>query len=228
MWKIWAEAYDRSLSPQNRAARGNAHRRVMVRFNDAERSHLTSLCERARALVGMCPRLSATPLRLVGVRQELENGYPHTHGDTICLHYPRFFDLAEKDQLSILVHEWIHVYQRFFPIPLHKYLFEVENMRVVGLRTAHPDSETVRRNPDVNDLIYTTLSKGGRYSLLTLREGAQSLTDSEMRHYDEDNRLVQVSKLVPDNEHPFEWVAYSLTRKIVDNRLDPRIASVYF
>lgn len=176
----------------------------------------------------MCPRLSATPLRLVGVRQELENGYPHTHGDTICLPYPMFFDLSQREQLSIIVHEWIHVYQRLFPIALHKYLFEVENMRVVGLRSMHPDRDRVRRNPDVNDLIYTTISEGGSYSLLTLQEGAQSLKDSQMTHYDEANRPVKVSMLVPDKEHPFESVAYSLARKIVDKRLDPTIASRYF
>ena len=97
------------------------------------------------------------------------------------------------------------MYQRRYPIPFHKYLFEVNDLKMVRLTSAHPDFLSVRRNPDVNDVIYS--SGEGKFSLPLLKNEARSLVDVRTGHYGSDGVLSRVSPATPSAEHPFEAVA---------------------
>lgn len=224
-WQYWADFYDTSLSSLNLQARGGA-RRVLVQFTSKERDRLHELCRRARVKVKGCPRLRGSPLKIIGFKDDFENGYPHTHSDTIFLSCPKFFTIPESEQLSILIHEWIHVYQRKYPIPFHKYLFEVKGLKMVGLISTHPDYLSVRRNPDVNDVIYS--SQEGAFSLPLLQKDAQSLGDVRTGHYESNGVRSSISPSTPSAEHPFETVAYNLSEAILSGDLDPKIAVRYF
>ena len=224
-WRDWAEFYDKSLSALNRQARSGS-RRVLVEFTSKERGRLRELCLEARAKVKGCDRLRASPLKIIGFGDDFENGYPHTHSDTIFLPCPKFFRMSAREQLGILIHEWIHVYQRRYPIPFHKYLFEVNGLKMVRLTSAHPDFPSVRRNPDVNDVTYSV--EDGKFTLPLLQEEARSLVDVRTGHYGSDGVLARVSPATPSAEHPFETVAYNLTEALLSENLDPKMAKRYF
>ena len=228
IWQVWADFYDRRLTSANKAARQNRLNRNIVKFNRAEKEQLRRIITKARKLTTMCPRLNRTPIKILGVREELENGYPHTHADTIFLPHPKFFKEPEVDQLSIFIHEWIHLYQRKFSIPFHKYLLGIRELRIVGLTSEHPQHEHVRQNPDLNDLIYLDKSTD-RYVLPILRKNATNLNEYDLREYDAQNIFKKGHTVsLPENEHPFEWVAYDLTRSILSKTIDREMAAAYF
>lgn len=228
IWRVWTDFYDRRLTSSNKAARQNRLKRKIVKFNRAEKAQLRRIIAKARKLTTACPRLNRTPIKILGVREELENGYPHTHADTIFLPHPKFFDQPESEQLSILIHEWIHLYQRRFSIPFHKYLMEIRDLRIVGLTSEHPQHQLIRQNPDLNDLIYLDQSDD-RYVIPILRKNATDLKEYDLREYDAQNIFKKsVASPSPENEHPFEWVAYDLTRSILSKTVDVDMASTYF
>lgn len=228
IWNLWADFYDRRLTSANKAARRNQLNRSIVKFSRAEKNQLRRIIAKARQLTTACPRLNRTPIKILGVREELENGYPHTHADTIFLPHPKFFNQPETEQLSILIHEWIHLYQRKFSIPFHKYLMEIRNLRILGLTSEHPQHERIRQNPDLNDLIYMNTSDG-TYVLPILHQNAGHLNEYDLRAYDARNLLKNTDASPhPENEHPFEWVAYDLTRSILSKTVDVDMAATYF
>lgn len=224
-WWSWADFYDTSLSPLNRKARAGTHR-TLVDFTSDQRAVLRDLCIQARSKVLHCPRIRNSPLRIRGVEEAFENGYPHTHSDTIFLPCPKFFEMSSDAQLEVLIHEWIHVYQRMNPIPFHKYLFEVEKFEIVGLTSSHSDFASVRRNPDVNDLIYSNGS--GEFSLPHLDKDARSLKDVRTAIYGPNRKRRSLIPSNPSTEHPFEKVAYNLSKSLISGTADDRITSRYF
>lgn len=117
---------------------------------------------------------------------EIENGFPHTHEDTIFLPTTVFAKSAEY-LCSIIQHEKIHLVQKQKPFETNKVLLEQKNMQV-----SHFDwDENGRRrsNPDINRIIYTD-TDGSTIS-------SQFTTDAKTLGDIEDVR-----------DHPYEMMAY--------------------
>lgn len=153
-------------------------------------------------------------------KYNIENNYPHTHGDTIF--FPNlYFTLPRSERTNLLVHEKIHIYQRYYPIPYHKILFNHYNLKVKQLLFTHEDFENVRQNPDNNLLIYTD---DNEYTLPVFMDNPSSIADVKHKVYNEHNNVTSYSEL-NKNEHPNETFAYYLTDAILKNEIPNYIKS---
>jgi hypothetical protein len=141
---------------------------------------------------------------------------PHTHGDTIFL--PKGWEqkedviLYKNEMTSVLIHEKIHIFQRFYPIETHNYIFDVLGFDVFSsydafiyskLETISKDDNVIRKkkgirlNPDTNSIIYSD-SNGSPLIPYFTTEGKNIISDVR--------------------DHPYEIMAYSLTDIIILKR----------
>ncbi len=167
-------------------------------------------------------RLYSLPwkIKFFNNKYNIENNYPHTHNDTIF--FPNmYFTLSQSERINLLIHEKIHIYQRYYPIPYHKILFNYYNLKVKQLVFTHQDFENVRQNPDNNLLIYTD---NNEYILPVFIDNPSSIADVKHKVYNKHNNNTSYSKL-NKNEHPNETFAYYLTNAILKNEIPNFIKS---
>jgi hypothetical protein len=143
---------------------------------------------------GRHKRLYNIPWKIVFFHPDVEGGFPHTHVDVIMLPFYMIANRDSKDVVKTLIHEKIHIYQRFYPIPTHNLLCDVWSLRVESLRD-HPKTND-RRNPDASDIVY----KVGR-------------EDSIRPTYK--NNATHLSHIHDRRDHPYEIMAYILTDMLV-------------
>jgi hypothetical protein len=118
-----------------------------------------------------------------------EEGFPHTRMDIIFLS-PKVISYTDDNLTRILIHESIHIYQRYNITEINKYL--KDNKYTVSRRR---DSEPLMRaNPDLDEYIYKD------------RDGEEML-------YKYKSSMPQgINDIVPSkNEHPFEKMAYEIS-----------------
>lgn len=140
----------------------------------------------------------------------IENTFPHTHSDTIFLH-SNHFNLRKKSRISTIIHEKIHVYQRLFPIPYHKMLFDVYKLKIHSYLPTHPKIDQIRKNPDNNWLVY---KDGNEIILPLIKENATTLSDVVYTKLN-NNKVESKYASLPLNEHPNETFAYFITEMIL-------------
>jgi hypothetical protein len=157
-------------------------------------------------------------LRFLDAKHFIENNFPHTHADIIFLP-STFFNFSNKQRVNTLIHEKIHVYQRLFPIPYHKMLFDIFNLKIYSYLPTHEKFFMVRQNPDNNLLIY---KDGNEYTLPILAQQPKSLHDVSFIPFNSNDKTTKYSKL-PTNEHPNETLAYYLTSVIQDSSVPQNI-----
>lgn len=113
---------------------------------------------------------------------DYEFGLPHTHNDIIILNKDNIYD---NDLVTILIHERIHVYQRLFPYDIEEYLL-YNNFEKIAKKT---DKDRV--NPDTDEYIYAK--------------------DGIIFECKIDNNKVKCTRNNSKYEHPFEYMAYTLS-----------------
>lgn len=113
---------------------------------------------------------------------DYEFGLPHTHNDIIILNKDNIYD---NDLVTILIHERIHVYQRLFPYDIEEYLL-YNNFERIAKKT-----DIDRVNPDTDEYIY---AKDGLIFECKI-----------------DNNKVKCTRNNSKYEHPFEYMAYTLS-----------------
>ena len=113
-----------------------------------------------------------------------EGGYPHTRNNIIIL--PN-----NLTSIDTLIHEKVHIYQKMYPEDIQIYLKENGFVKYYELI----NRENHRANPDLDNWIYkkNNLILETRYN-----ENPKSITDVLNKDY--------------TNEHPFEYMAYSIER----------------
>ena len=116
---------------------------------------------------------------------DYEFGLPHTHNDIIILNKDNIYD---NDLVTILIHERIHVYQRLFPQDIQEYLLYNDFKRIAI------KSDIDRVNPDTDEYIYA-------------RNGV--IYECKI-----DGNKVKCTKNNSKYEHPFEYMAYSLSESL--------------
>lgn len=218
MEKQYYNYYNTSLNKLNKSLRNYLINPKAIYYpNLYEHIVLTIDLFRTNNYINSFRRLYALPWKIVFLKQELsiENNYPHTHGDTIF--FPSsFFQLSTNERISLLIHEKIHVYQRYFPVPYHKILFNHFHLKVDRLLSTHPSFEKVRQNPDNNQLIYTDQ---GEYTLPLFTNHPTSIADVTFKTFNKHNKNTIYTALTSKNEHPNETFAYFLTNAVMKNNL---------
>lgn len=209
--------YNKSLTEKNRMLRKylinskyfytpTLSQRVTLRF---DLNHVNSILK-------PFVRLHSLPwnVRFLHTKFNIENNYPHTHGDTIF--FPStFFQMSKSERIKLLIHEKIHVYQRYHPIPYHKIILHHFDLQVEQLLDTHTNYPNMRQNPDNNQLLY---SDHGQYTLPLFRKNPKTIADVEFVDFHTHNKETKYSKL-NKNEHPNETFAYYLTDSILEKNV---------
>ncbi len=180
-----------------------------------------AVAEARRLCAERAPRLlKADAWRVAFLREgaaAAENGWPHTHGDVVCLPSD-FFASGGRDfraQVETLVHEQVHVYQRRFPREAG------ELVRAWGYRPAEPryQAPLKRSNPDLDGVEYADTR--GVVTLQLYRSARpSSLADSApaaFRYSAEEGRWRPLKDAMGGQEHPWERMAYEVARCVVND-----------
>jgi hypothetical protein len=115
---------------------------------------------------------------------DYEFGLPHTHKDIIILNKDNIYN---NNLVTILIHERIHVYQRLFPEDINEYLLYNKFEKV------RKKTNNDRTNPDTDDYVY---SRNGLIYECKI---------------DSTYNSVKCTKNNSKYEHPFEYMAYTLS-----------------
>jgi len=134
------------------------------------------------------------------VNNNYEEGFPHTRGNIIFLS-STIINYSDIELTKTLIHESIHIYQRYNKEEIKKYL-EKNNFTISRLRN---NTSLMRANPDLDDYIYK--DKNGIEMIANYNsEFPTSISD--------------ISLTTLSNEHPFEYMAYTIaeeySRKILN------------
>jgi hypothetical protein len=161
--------------------------------------------------------------------ETIENGYPHTVKDTIMLPVKYYFNMFEKQsRISLLLHEFIHVYQRSYPFEFNHLLIHTLGLKVDNFIDAYY-RDTKRSNPDINKLLY---DEGGVHQVMLYNTQPKptSLADAQVRTSSSSSSSSSIietgySRLVKDyaqhvhiqSEHPYETMACILAHMLYNN-----------
>ena len=176
----------------------------IILFTEEEKNKLYTLTEKANDKLKLFKNLYNIPWKFARVTNNIDNGLPHTHNDTIYLADLYF----EKSSLDTIIHEKIHIYQKMYPekrdILYKKYNYE---------KIERENNKNRRANPDLNDFDY---KHNGKLIHSEYTENPSHLGDI---------KLVNSNKNSSINEHPDEYFAYTITHKILNgfNREDDRL-----
>lgn len=127
----------------------------------------------------------------------LENGYPHTIGGIIVLP-KRVMQYDDSRLIKLMVHEATHVHQRAYPE------FAARQVRALGfvpVRTWENHRESLRANPDTNNMIYANAD--GMECNPVLHQDARSLSEVSLKPY----RTYPGFTHIQNPEHVFEIIA---------------------
>jgi len=120
-----------------------------------------------------------------------EEGFPHTRTDIIFLS-PKIINYNETDLTTILIHESIHIYQRYNKTDMNKYLQD-KGYTVSRRRDSEP---FIRANPDLDEYIY------------------KDKTGTELLYLYKSSMPTSINDIIPSkNEHPFEIMAYEISEQ---------------
>ena len=122
-----------------------------------------------------------------------EDGNPHTREDIIFLS-PKIINYSDDTLIEILIHESIHIYQRYNKNEINNYLL-LNNYSISRKRETEP---LIRANPDLDEYIY------------------KDKNDIEMIYKYSCKNPININDLIKssnNNEHPFEVMAYEISNK---------------
>lgn len=134
------------------------------------------------------------------INNNYEEGFPHTRGNIIFLS-ETIINYSNIELIKTLIHESIHIYQRYNKEEIKKYLNE-NKFTISRLRD---NVSLIRANPDLDEYIYK--DKNGIEMIANYK--------SEFPTGISDITLPSLS-----NEHPYEYMAYTIaeeySRKILN------------
>lgn len=124
------------------------------------------------------------------VGNNYEDGLPHTRTNIIFLS-PTIFNNDINILTGILIHEKVHIYQRYYPNEIQKYL---SNNGYSFSRKKNTE-KYIRSNPDLDDNIYIN-NRGKEMYAIYKSDKPTNINDVILTDY--------------ANEHPYEKMAYEI------------------
>jgi len=131
------------------------------------------------------------------VDEDYEEGFPHTRKDIIFLS-PKIVNYDDDELIKLLIHESIHISQRYDKVILNEYL----NKHKYTISRRRDTEPMIRANPDLDEFIY--MDKNGIEMIYKYR----SITPNG------------INDIIPSkNEHPFEVMAYEIADDYIKDKL---------
>ena len=147
-------------------------------------------------------QLLAIPWKVAVLRNEAENGWPHTHGGVVCLPLSHF-DRNDANRVETLLHELIHVYQRADPRGTRR-LLERRGYELAGDHMPDHVTHGARKNPDLAHIWRRRSDGTTAVSLFTTKPADMGRTRLAIF----DNTWREVEQANWTHEHPYEEMAY--------------------
>tara|TARA_B110000259_G_scaffold11321_1_gene12358 strand:- start:4906 stop:5703 length:798 start_codon:yes stop_codon:yes gene_type:complete len=172
----------------------NLYKKNFIHFTKNEKQVLVDLVKQTNKKLKFFTKLYNLPWKFTKTTNKIDNGFPHTHNDTIYLS-DGFF---KNNNIKTLIHEKIHLYQKKYPYKTDK-LYKLYNYeKIERLNTSNR-----RANPDLNNYDY---KHNGKILYSEYNDNADNLSDIKMNNLEEN---------AFKNEHPDEYFAYLITDKII-------------
>lgn len=170
----------------------------------------------------------------------LENGYPHTTGNKIMLPIEKYFSMEKReDRVKLLIHEYLHIYQRAYPFEFNFFLINILGLEVHDYVPSSKYQTMKRSNPDINNIIYKM--ENNKYNVMIFDSNPKTLKDAHI-HKDFDNsggivlnNTTHYSELIKhyqgrvhiQEEHPYEALATILSYVILTGDTSFKILKDY-
>lgn len=151
--------------------------------------------------------ISKYPWKFAIVCTDYEGGFPHTREDIIFL-TRQHLKVNEETLTSLLIHEKVHIFQRYNPQLMNWYL-EAAGYVIVAHRNDPKYKGLVRSNPDINNYTY---SFDGKELVFLYR----SNTPSGINDVFDANGV----------EHPYEKMAYDIGNDYLREEMKKVIANI--
>jgi hypothetical protein len=141
-------------------------------FTNDERNVIIELVNEANnKLKKAFTNLYKIPWKFCKLNNTIENGFPHTLGDTIIIS-SNLFNLPHLKVLKTLIHEKVHIYQRYNKVKCEE-LYQLWGfVKYDGVML-----QGTRNNPDVSSTMYGT--KEGPIVQMYTNQFPSSLLDSQ-------------------------------------------------
>lgn len=234
--------YFSNLTPLDLLARGattqenymKTYSRAYREFTESEKKRLTTLVTLANGILDSkaYDEFRAIPWKFVKVDDTLENGYPHTLYDTIVV-TSELLQALDNDIIKTLLHEKVHIFQRFHPIVVRELLRDLawEPLTPATLSSIKPTLYNVRSNPDLDNRIYVY----GEHKLVVLQvytsDNPKSLQESQVLAFKLDNPVEKLPPLsnstfdIPESivcqlEHPYEIMACIIAHILTESSVE--------
>jgi len=120
------------------------------------------------------------------VSNSYEDGFPHTRSNIIFLS-PVILNYSNSELIKTLIHESVHIYQRYNKETIDKYLYK----NGYSISRLKDKNSKIRANPDLDNYIYKS------------RDGKELIA-----YYKTDNPKGIGDVVIIEGEHPFEVMAY--------------------
>ena len=170
------------------------YKKNVILFTEQEKSKLSKFVNESNEKIKLFKNLYNIPWKFARVTNKIDNGLPHTHGDTIYLS-DKFFN---NPSINTLIHEKIHIYQKKYPEKTDK-LYKLYNYE----KLERFNNGKRRANPDLNHFDY---KHNDKVVYSEYNNNASDLSDIKLINSNGDSNV---------NEHPDEYFAYLLTDKII-------------
>jgi hypothetical protein len=183
-------------------------------FKGKEKQLLTDLVLQLDSQMDNTKTFHKLKWKFAKIDVNIENGWPHTIGDTIVVS-DAFFKQPSDNQLITLLHEQIHVYQRSHPIETDILIRRYWKYEIYDIFDKY---DTARNNPDINNFVYgkdgkvilqvykhnepTSISES--FVIALPRTGSTANNDSSKQIQAKDIHLPDV---ILQYEHPYEIMA---------------------
>ena len=169
----------------------------------------------------------------------LENGLPHTVKDYIMLPINYYFSLQKIDRVKLLIHEYIHIYQRTYPFEFNHFLIHKLGLEVYDFVPSSKYKNKKRSNPDINNVIYMMMQN--KYNIMLYKPEPTTLRDAYIHTGTDENNSIVINdnnnynnllkhyqgRVNIQHEHPYESLATILAYVIMTNDVSFKILKDY-
>ena len=183
----------------------------IIEFTNIEKKYLIKLVKLINIILYSYPKLNVIKWKFSKFSVNIENGYPHTHLDTIFLSENFFKNSETNSNIETLIHEKLHIYQRIYKNETTKFY---EKLNFIMQNCICSFNMYHRLNPDVDSrhYIYKGYLVRNQYSMSAKTIADVNIIFNRVRNnennFDGEKELKELKNLYNINiEHPNEIFA---------------------
>ena len=233
--RSYVDAYMNNFNELDKQIRGNSVKKYLQPFDMYEKLYLMMITLLLNIFTFPYKSIHNIPWKFAKAMKNIENNFPHTHKDVIILPYD-FFQKKVLYTIRTILHEKVHIYQRYNPIPTIRLYIEYWGLKVYD----YSFHKKQRSNPDTNHMLfcfYNPKKNTMQANLQIYKPNPKTLSDSKLITLDinevKPNKSTVYYDILYSNpsyqkEHPNEIMACLLTDMIIHKKKHSETTSFLF